>query len=88
LNFCVSAIHHVAGRDPEAVVPSHVAGVLQEPTGNGTIHHSMIIMEVITGGRIEIIQGLVGGKGIHAFLFSRFHAEVCINPCKKLGVYL
>jgi hypothetical protein len=84
LNYCVSAIHHIAGRDPEAVAPSHVAGVLQEPTGNGTIHHNMIAMEVITGGPIEIMQSLMHGEGIHSFLFSRFCTEVCINPCKKL----
>jgi hypothetical protein len=83
VNYCVSAIHHIAGQDPKAVVPSHVTGVLLEPTGNGTVHHNMIAMEDITGGLIEIMQGLVGGGGIHVFLFLQFLAEVHKDLCKR-----
>jgi hypothetical protein len=52
------------------VAPSHVAEVLQEPTGNGTIHHNMIAMEVITGGPIEIMRGPVDGEGTGLSSFS------------------
>jgi hypothetical protein len=48
----------------------------------------MIAMEDITGGLIEIMQGLVGGGGIHVLLFLQFLVEVHKDLCKRLCVSL
>lgn len=70
IDYCISAIHHEAGQDPEAVVPSHLAGALQEPARDGTACHSMINMEETAESLIEIMQCLIGGGGTHVFLSS------------------
>jgi hypothetical protein len=68
VNYFISALHHVAGQDPEALVVRLLVGVLQVPTEDGTTCHSMIIMEEAIGGLIEIMQGITGGGGTHFFL--------------------
>jgi hypothetical protein len=72
IDYCISAIHHVADQDPEAVVPSHLAGVLQELARDGAACHSMISMQETTESLIEIMRCLTGGGGTYVFLFLQF----------------
>jgi hypothetical protein len=68
MNYFFSAVHLIAGQDPEALVPRHLVGVLQVPAEEGATNHSMITMEETTGGLTEIMQGIAGGGGTHVFL--------------------
>jgi hypothetical protein len=84
----ISAIHHIVGLDPEAVVPSHLAGV-QGPARDGTACHNMINMEETAESPIEIMLCLMGGGGTHVFPspFS-FLQEVTEDLCKRWCVSL
>lgn len=74
IDYCISAIHHVVGQDPEAAVPSRLVGVLQGQARDGAACHSMISMEETAGSLIEIMQCLVGGGGTRLSIFLQFLA--------------
>jgi len=87
IDYCISVIHHIVGQDPEALVSSHLVGVLQEQARDGITHHNMITMEETTGSLIEIMQGLMDGGGTHVFLaFFSFFWDVSKDLCKRLCV--